>query len=239
MTQTQPKLLITGFSRFPGAPVNPTERLIEWLMADDWGNFAADRTPEVKPDLHFRLLATDYRKVDQELAAIKTTIQPDIAIFFGLSAEATGFQLETTARNHVAINRPDVAGYRPALGEIVAGGPLRETTLPLDDIHRRLSGQNLPVYRSDNAGDYVCNYLFYNAHHRGLGANADLRAGFIHVPYLDEQLPLLTERERKRALTTLSKEELLTGAQHIIMTCVEHWVLDRKASDIVETARQA
>ncbi|MEM8796399.1 MAG: hypothetical protein AAGE61_12600 [Pseudomonadota bacterium] len=227
MKRTRPKILITGFSKFPGAPVNPTERLITWLMAEDWAALRAD----VEPDLHFRLLATDYRKVDQELAAIKAGIQPDIAIFFGLSAEATGFQLETTARNHVAINRPDVTGYRPASGEIVAGGPLMETTLPLDDIHRRLSGQNLPVYRSDNAGDYVCNYLFYNAHHHGIGARVGLRAGFIHVPYLDEQLPHLGEHDRQKPLTTLSKAELLTGARHIIMACVDHWALEARMSE--------
>ncbi len=40
-----PRLLITGFGPFPGAPENPTERLVKALAAEPAEAFGADAFP--------------------------------------------------------------------------------------------------------------------------------------------------------------------------------------------------
>ncbi len=54
----------------------------------------------------------------------------------------------------------------------------------------RLEDAGVPAKISNSAGTYVCNFLFYRLQDlsRGVGMNTCRLSGFVHVPYLPEQV---------------------------------------------------
>jgi pyroglutamyl-peptidase len=206
-TARGPVILATGFSVFPGAPENPTA----WLMRElqGWQPNGAR--------LILGTLAVRYTMWDsvEDLIASEA---PDAVIGFGLSAKATGFTLEATARNSIGQGRPDATGAFPTSEHLVEGGTATYSSgLPLQDIQIALEQYALPVAPSEDAGDYVCNLYFYHLMKHAVETGAPRIAGFIHVPYLDEQLPRLERAGLPTShLKTLTRTQLITGARAII-----------------------
>lgn len=212
---TSPRILITGFSVFPGAPVNPTQKLIEALRDN----------PALLPsgaDIHLAVLPVEYGVVPGALRSLGRGFAPDIAIHFGLSAKATGFTLEQVARNEIAANRADNSGVQPAAVCIVDGAGDIPSTLPLEAIAAALHDQRLPVAWSDDAGGYLCNYLFYLSRSPDFAAFAPEISGFVHVPPLRENEP-----DNPHALPLA---DLVRGAALIVAVCASAWRSGRAAA---------
>lgn len=203
----KPKILITGFSAFPGAPENPTQVLVSLF-----DQHSAEL--EASADITAALLPTEYAYVEAEFMVLMNRVNPDIALHFGLDQQATGFTLEQTARNICNIERLDNAGAAPKSPEIDPKGPANlPGNLPLLGIRRALADASLPVEMSEDAGGYVCNYLFYRS--RQL-ARENTLSGFIHVPLLNTQ----TDDNK---LGTLTQDQLWAGAVVIIKTVISEW----------------
>jgi pyroglutamyl-peptidase len=200
----RPRILVTGFSAFPGAPVNPTERLILELEARRSEFHRAG-------ELSFAVLDVDYAKLPVALSHLGKA-QPNIAIHFGLSAQAHGFTLERCARNAFG-PRPDNAGHVPVAGRICAGPDRLTSGLPLERLHEALVARGLPASWSDDAGGYLCNYLFYLSRSDTIPEFAPEMSGFIHVP------PLAGGADAP----TMSLEMLMEGAILIIRACAAAW----------------
>jgi pyroglutamyl-peptidase len=202
----KPKILITGFSHFPGEPENTSQYLIELFN---------DRKDEIagQMDVHAETIRTQYSTVRQHLSVLVRDIRPDIALHFGLSRKARGFCLEQYAHNRVAPDREDDAGQGPQNDVIDPDGPHKIATgLPVNQIYAALRALGLPVERSDDAGDYVCNYLFYLIRSDAIERFMPKMSGFIHVPLLDTQT-------KDTELTTLTEDQLWRGTREIIKTC--------------------
>ena len=107
------RILVTGFSAFPRAPVNPTERLIEMIDASRWS------LDDV--ELRTAVLPVEYGRVPGMLCELGLAFRPDVAIHFGLAETARGFRLERTARNRSSLAKPDAAGGLPPARAIVKG----------------------------------------------------------------------------------------------------------------------
>lgn len=208
----RPLILATGFGVFPGAPENPTTWAMAELERNGWqpeGARLVTRTLPVRFDMW-----------ERELQPLLASTKPDAVVSFGLSAKAMGITLESTARNVVASNRPDFTGACAASSCIADGGPAVLTTrLPLRDISLALREADVRMARSDDAGDYMCNLLFYRLMEYA-GAGGPRVAGFIHVPYLDTQAARLTEAGLSFEGTTLSEGELMRGVKRIISAAV-------------------
>ena len=210
---TRPRILITGFGPFPGAPVNPTRMLIERLQA--------------KPgllrgvgEIRTEILAVEYDTVPERLASLGAEFAPDIAIHFGLSARARGFTLERLARNEIAADRPDNAGGQPESACIVEGGTAHPSTLPLELIAAALSTAGLPHSWSDDAGGYLCNYIFYLSRSPHFQGFSPAMSGFVHVP------PSPGPDAPENAMTL---DDLVAGAQIIAAICGQEWRQERAA----------
>lgn len=217
----QVKILLTGFSSFPGAPVNPTQNLVEAAQA---GALGLSRDI----DLNAVLLPTEYSYVTKQLPSLLAQTAPDIAVHFGLSQKAGGFTLERFARNEIDTSREDASGYFPDRDLIDSGGCRQALTgLPIDDIERVLEDMNLPVAFSDDAGGYVCNYLFYLVRQEDL-LNHCAMSGFIHIPLLEGQADAETADDMNGAGARLSYEQLIDGAACIIKTCAATWLSNRR-----------
>jgi pyroglutamyl-peptidase len=190
------RVLVTGFEPFPGAPVNPTEWLVEELRRDP---------PVLDGIAAFRaeVLPVDYAKVGPRLSEIGREFRPDIAIHFGLAAECSGFRLERVARNSFAGARADNAGALPEARAICDGPETLPSGLPLDAIHDALAAAGLPVEWSDDAGAYLCNMVFTLSRAHACEGFTPAMSGFVHVPPMGEGKPL-------------GDTQLLAGARAII-----------------------
>lgn len=197
-----PRILVTGFNAFPGAPVNPTEALIATLRADA-------PALALHGDVELAVLDVDYRGLTARLAEIGVRHAPDVAIHFGLSAAADGFVLERTGRNVVGRLQADNSGYIPPAACVVEGRSATVAgTLPYAAVAAALGRLALPWRYSDDAGDYLCNYLLYTACDGACPGFRPSMAGFVHVP---------------PAGGPLSAADLVTGARAILAVCAAAW----------------
>jgi pyroglutamyl-peptidase len=209
-----PRVLVTGFSVFPGAPVNPTEALVHGMTRDPPTDGLAGFRTEI--------LSVEYAGLTDRLSAIGREFRPDIVIQFGLARRAIGFRLEKIARNSLKHARPDNQGRLPASERICDGPASWPSTLPLEALRDVLEDAGLPVEWSDDAGGYLCNMAFALARSgtcEGLQAGM---TGFIHVPPLPE--------DALDGETPMSAADLERGARLIIERCASIWS-ERARSD--------
>ena len=202
------RILVTGFSVFPGAPVNPTEALVG-ILDDDPP--CGDGIEAFRAEV----LAVDYAGIQDRLSAIGRAFLPDIAIHFGLAGDCAGFRLERIARNSHEGARPDQAGALPATGRVCAGPETLTSTLPLETIAERLGHAGLPVEWSDDAGAYLCNTVFTLSLAHACDGFRPAMSGFVHVPPLKEAEP-----QRPGAMGI---DDLAAGARIVIGACADAW----------------
>jgi pyroglutamyl-peptidase len=160
------RTLVTGFLAFAGMRENPSA-----LLAQSLGR-------------RFQLLEVSYRAVDAWIDGI--TDQFDILLMLGVRQRGSRIDLERRARNKIG-TMPDVDGEIRGPGPIDPAGPPEMVTTLFNE------GVSKPL--SDDAGCYLCNYVYYRAL-RSLPAK---RVGFVHVPPTD----VMSLMEQRRALETL------------------------------------
>lgn len=166
-----PKLLVTGFGPFPGAPRNPTEALVAALAAEPAETFGAAA-------LKALVLPTDYRRSWSILRRLYGSFAPDVVVHFGLSDRIKAIHIERVARNAANPAKLDIAGYAPKRARRV-GPDVLHSTLPVTAIHAALTKAGFPAALSDDAGAYVCNATLYRSLHVAPNGR---QVGFIHVP---------------------------------------------------------
>ena len=76
-----------------------------------------------------------------------------------------------------------------------------------------VSVKKIPVELSNSAGTYVCNNLMYHVLHYIDNNKLDIKAGFIHVPYMTEQI---TDKK----VNSLPLDVLLEGIIDALKTCL-------------------
>ncbi|MGE3065401.1 MAG: pyroglutamyl-peptidase I [Hyphomicrobiaceae bacterium] len=167
------RVLLTGFGPFPGVPVNATMRLVPAIAA------AARRA---LPDVRIRdeILTTAWQVAPDRVAALLAEARPDVALHFGVSGRARGFEIEMRAVNRASM-RPDAAGASaaPVCLDETAGDFIGSTFRgPL--IVARLRQLGLPAFISRDAGTYLCNAVLFRS--LACSAGSGTRTGFIHIP---------------------------------------------------------
>ena len=171
------KLLVTGFSAFPGSGPNPTERLVRLLEP----HYDGDER------LTLHVFKTSYSHAGQDLARLYAQERIVAALHLGLSQKAKGFVLERMAHNEIAA-RPDADGITPEMGLIDQSGP---SAIPcrfaVEELGEKLTAAGVPTSFSDHAGGYLCNYILYRSL-TGCGLVQPPRhTGFLHLPYAESQ----------------------------------------------------
>jgi pyroglutamyl-peptidase len=168
-------VLLTGFGPFPGVARNASAAL-----AGELACLARRRHPQVQFFEH--VLPVDWNEAPLALSQLLLAHRPAIALHFGVSARATGFVLETLARN-ITTSAPDVSGRHAASDILIAGDrPQRTTTLPVRRILRSLVDAGYPAHLSQDAGRYLCNAVMFHSLRHAVRAIPGTRAGFIHIP---------------------------------------------------------
>lgn len=194
------RVLISGFEPFGGREVNPTA-----LLVDAFKNREIPVPKELTLDQV--LLPVTFEQSFEVLQDKINSFNPDMVICFGLAAKRENIELESRAVNKIHAEIKDNAGSDPQ-NKLISetGDEVYLSTLPIQGIAGALEQAGLPVKISNDAGNFVCNYLFY----RLMETNQDtLRlCGFIHVPLLPEHA--------KEGEGSLSYSELLRAMSVIL-----------------------
>jgi pyroglutamyl-peptidase len=163
-------ILVTGFGRFPGVPVNPTGPLVRKLAR-------TVRLPCVKITAH--VFETSYDAVDSELPKLIARHKPDVMLMFGLATRTRLVRVEALARNVVAL----LPGKLSQRHTIAPGGPAtRAMPAPTRTLLAALRAAHGPATLSHDAGGYLCNYLCWRATEIVATAKGPKLAAFIHIP---------------------------------------------------------
>ena len=205
------KVLLTGFAPFPTQPVNATEILVPQLAIA-----ARRRFPDIR--IAHEILLTEWQSAPARIEQLLMEHEPDVALFFGISSKAKGFEIEMRGLNHRRESK-DAAGVEVKKGILWHGGPKGlPSKLPVSDIVRRLRARRIPVLVSRDAGGYLCNALLYHAlllapHIRHLQ-----RLGFVHVPS-DLAIPGRRQTIVQRTCP-LAWRDAVTGGVEIVGACL-------------------
>ena len=177
----KPRLLLTGFGPFPGAPENPTGPLIKTLARRLRGSTLRVST---------HVFETTYLAVDRDLPRLIRRIQPDAILMFGLAGKSRALRIEAKARNRIA-RLPDASFTIPDLQKIeVNGAGSRPIRASVNSLLRAAKSDGLPARLSQNAGDYLCNYLYWRVLAAAEQGKCPKKAVFVHVPLPSDRHPL-------------------------------------------------
>lgn len=171
---SRPRLLLTGFGPFPGAPSNPTGAVVARVEA---------MAPRLDVEVIGHVFATRWEALD-ELAAVVAAARPDAILHLGLARRAREIRVERLARRFAAPWAVDAAGAYPPAGLLGDGGPFRRPVrLPVERLAARISAAGVPAVVSEDAGAYLCNALL----RRSL-AIGDEPTGLVHLPRVGAHL---------------------------------------------------
>lgn len=203
------KVLVTGFDPFGGETVNPALEAIKKLdgLIIEGAVVVTCELPTVRW---------------KAIAALKEAItkaNPEIILTIGQAGGRMEITPERIAINIDDYRIKDNEGNNPIDEPIESVGPAAYwSTLPIKTMVEVMRAQGIPASVSNTAGTFLCNHLFYGLmHHLYLEGNKR-RGGFIHIPYLPEQVT------RNPGQPSMSLEMIVRGlmiAIEVALTTVE------------------
>jgi pyroglutamyl-peptidase len=173
------KVLVTGFDPFGGDSVNPALEAVKQLN----GKVIAGSVIVTKE------IPTVFGKAITFLEETIEEIQPDMVVCVGQAGGRPVITPERVAINLNDARIPDNDHNQPIDKEIVPGGPVGYwSTLPIKAMVKKMNNNGIPATVSHTAGTFVCNNIFYGLMHYLDSIGNSIRGGFIHIPFLPEQV---------------------------------------------------
>ena len=207
----RPVILLTGFGPFPSVPANATTILVPRIAEAARRAFAGSTVV-------CHILPTEWTAGLAVVDDLYRNLRPQIALHFGVSGRATGFEIETRGRNRCHPSQ-DAAGMLPPLDRLSPIGPeYLPSPLPVAHIVERLRRRGIPAMISRDAGGYLCNALLYRTLDTTRRAADAPRVGFVHLPS-----SLVNERNPGRGplpSCRLRWDDVITGGLEIIGACL-------------------
>ncbi len=214
MKRSPLRVLVTGFGPFPGIVENASEAFAPLF---------AFRAPERLPDVQTAcaILPTHWHAVPRLLHHLLLEVQPHICLHFGVQGNAQGLVLETIARNR-AVERADAAGLLPPSATLDAGAPF--VLVPPSGPTRLLTRarqQGVPIAPSVNAGEYLCNSLFFHSLLAARRMAQPRLVAFLHLPVRVGGAGLAEEDALNAH--SLPLEAALAGATYVLEAMTEQF----------------
>jgi pyroglutamyl-peptidase len=199
---TDRTLLVTGFGLWGGEVCNSSWEAIRDLDLDLPENWSVRR---------------QQLPVDWELGppTFRTLIDGTIGavVCFGMCG-GNQIRPERLAVNLADRTRRDAREALPRSDHLVEEGPPAYwTALDYRSLVDELRSADLPTMESRDAGDFLCNAIFYTLMHERERRRASFPAGFIHVPHLESAAGLSLEILKKAARICIDHAIGLANAQ--------------------------
>ncbi|ASV54637.1 Pyrrolidone-carboxylate peptidase [Lelliottia jeotgali] len=170
-------VLVTGFEPFGGETVNPS-----WEVVSQLEGSIIDHCRVVT-----RQLPCVFGESLNVLNAAIDELNPAVVIAVGQAGGRVDVTVERVAINVDDARIPDNRGQQPIDVAIVPGGPAAWfSSLPIKATVAAMRERGIPASVSQTAGTFVCNHVMYGLLHK-ISENAEVKGGFIHIPYLPEQ----------------------------------------------------
>ena len=177
-----------------------------------------------------RTLPVRYAELGPKIAALIEELRPRAMICLGLWPGEPMLRIERIAANVADFEIADNAGLI-AKAPVVEGGPAGLlATLPIEAIRDRLLAAGVPARLSGSAGQFLCNALMYHALCLCAGRAPAPPCGFLHLPYLPQQVALLMAQKRDPAgvevhqradLASMALETMVLGVRLAIGATLE------------------
>lgn len=201
------KILVTGFEPFGGESRNPAAEVAEGLPGVIAG---AEIIKLILPVVRYEAARVVEKAVEEH--------RPDVVLSIGQAGGRAAVSVERVAVNLDDYRIPDNGGNQPEDEPIVPEGPAAYLCrLPVKAMAAAIREAGIPAEVSLSAGAFVCNHVIYSVSHLLAVRYPDVRAGFIHIPYLPEQVVdkpgqpsmalALSARAVELAIETIAKEE--------------------------------
>ena len=203
------KILVTGFEPFNGQRVNPSQEIVDKLVAPKGTTLIKE------------ILPVEFEASAARLQALFRTHQPDIVLSIGQAGGRSEISVERIAINMDSVKSsngskllPDNAGNMPVDEPIEADGPAAYfATLPLWEMVEVIQSKGIPAAISNTAGTYVCNHVMYTGLHQAAVYYPGMQVGFVHVPFLPEQI---AHREDRQRLAAMPLEDMVLALQAVL-----------------------
>ena len=172
------KILVTGFDPFGGEKVNPALEAVKSLPSEIHG-----------AEIHWVAIPTVFYQSAEVLETAIVRYQPDAVLCIGQAGGRASLTPERVAINQDDARIPDNQGNQPIDTPIrLDGQSAYFSTLPIKAMVQAIKEEGLPATVSNTAGTFVCNHLMYQALYLADKKFPDMRAGFMHIPYMTEQV---------------------------------------------------
>ncbi|WP_421724429.1 hypothetical protein [Bauldia sp.] len=204
--------LLTGSEPFAGLPDNPASALLSHFENRIYAGI------RVLPRMTPANLSTGLDLLKELIAEHR----PDFVISLGLALGEPVLRVETIGINTLDFAIPDNEGIRPLHGGPIdeTGPAARKATWEHRTIVDALLAADLPARASHSAGTHMCNATLYTSVGAMEAAGLSGPCGFLHLPYLPEQVARFMrsappEGDRaprtERSLASMSLENQLRG----------------------------
>lgn len=198
------KVMVTGFDPFGGESINPAYEAVK-LLPDQ---IAGAEVVKVE-------VPTVFRKSIEILDLEMSKESPDLVLCIGQAGGRFDITVERVAINVDDARIPDNEGNQPIDEPIFGDGePAYFSNLPIKAMVQNVRKNNLTASVSNTAGTFVCNHLMYGLLHLIHQKYNSVRGGFIHVPFIVEQVI------DKRNMPSMSVESIAKGLEAMIEAAV-------------------
>ena len=171
-------MLLVGFEAYGGRGLNPAVEISKFFD----GQTIAGTT------VTGAALPVRYEGMAARIDALIDGNYPSALICLGLWPGEAMIRLERFGVNLNDFEIPDNEGAIRRDPIEPEGPDARRATLPLERIRKTLLAAGIPARMSSSAGNFLCNALLYES----LGVlerrGATMPCGFIHLPYMPEQV---------------------------------------------------
>ena len=172
------KILVSGFDPFGGESINPSIEAVKRLP---------DSINEVEI-IKLEIPTVIGKSIDKLTQAVETYL-PDVVLCVGQAGGRSDISVERIAINIDDCRIKDNEGNQPIDEPIVVNGPdAYFLTLPIKSIVSNLQAQGIPASVSNSAGTFICNHVAYGMAHLAKTKYPNMRTGFIHIPFIPEQV---------------------------------------------------
>lgn len=200
------KILLTGFEPFGGESINPAQEAVQLVKDEIKG---AQIVKCYVPVVFGKAIDTVHEALKKE--------NPDAVLLIGQAGGRYEITPERIAINCDDGRIPDNEGNQPVDQPVRADGPAAYfSTLPIKNMVQYIKAANVPAAVSNTAGTYVCNHLMYGVLYYLDKEFPNTIGGFMHVPYLHEQVM------NKKETASLSKDDVVKGIEAALEAIVDH-----------------
>ena len=200
------KILLTGFDPFGGESINPSWEVVR-------------RIPRKIKDAEIKgiQIPTVFQKSFEVLKKEVESFNPDVVICVGQAGGRQGITPERIAINIDDARIADNEENQPIDFPIQEDGDSAYfSTLPIKAMVDKMIALGYPASVSNSAGTFVCNHIMYQILYFAAKFQPTLKAGFIHVPFLPEQV------KEKNQYPSMNLEEMVQALTLCIETVIDY-----------------